>query len=135
MDRTGTGCFTITQLLAIAVMLLLVPLSALAAGSGSPGHAASSPRVSGDHHHSSILPDSTEARRLPSEEPLHCHLRTPHPPENGIARATVEGDLSLPASHYLSSSAREANMRLPAILARAGIPGPPHFILFGNFRS
>lgn len=136
MGKTDTGRFSITRLLAIAVMLLLIPLSALAAGTDSPVHAAPSHGVSGDHH-AGISPDSTVEvdRDAPSEGPLHCHLRTLHPPESGLAQTAVEGDLPLHGSHYVSAPSREMEILLPAIAARIPIPASPRFILFGNFRS
>ena len=123
-----------TRLLAIAVMLLLIPLSALAAGTGSPAHAASSPGLLGDHH-ASILPDTIEAHGIPADEPLHCHLRNPHPQESGPAQAAVENDSLQHASHYLSAPLGETKMHMLITWARVPIPGLSRFILFGNFRS
>jgi hypothetical protein len=134
MVRTDTGRFSITRLLTIAVLLLLVPFSALAAGTGSPDHAASSNGVLGDHH-ASILPDSIERQDVPSEEPLHCHLRTQHPQEVGLSQAAVDGDLPLLAPHCISASLQATKMPMPINWARIPIPALSRFILFGNFRS
>ena len=123
-----------TRLLAIAVMLLLIPLSALAAGTGSPAHAASSHGVLGDHH-ASILPDTTEVHGAPAEEPLHCHLRTAHPQECGLAVAMTKDDLPTDALHDISVFALETKVHMPIVWARVPIPERSRFILFGNFRS
>lgn len=134
MERTGRGCFSIARLAAIVVMLLLIPLAAFAAGVGSMAHTDASPGLLGDHH-ASILPDTTEVHGAPAEEPLHCHLRTAHPQECGLAVAMTKDDLPTDALHDISVFALETKVHMPIVWARVPIPERSRFILFGNFRS
>ena len=134
MEKTGKRNFAIAQLLSMAVMLLLIPFSTLAAGTGLSLQTPSLHEVLADHH-TNILPDTSEVHGTPAEAPLHCHLRKPHPQESGPAQVMVKDDLPLSASQFIAPFLLGTKKLRSSSWAAIPIPELSRFILFGNFRS
>ncbi len=134
MRSLGTACFGFARLFAITASLLFAPLTASASGSVTHMQAPAEHGVSSDHR-VTVLADTLVQHESPAEQPLHCHLKSPHPQEAGPNLSIVDGDLPLLMSKEISAPAQATEMHLPAVWAHISILAPPRFILFGNFRS
>lgn len=132
MRKSGTACFDIA--LAVAAMLLFTPFTVSASNAVSHTPTSAKHGVDSDHH-VTVLANTLGQHDSPADQPLHCHLKSPHPQETGPNLSVVDGDLPQLTSDSIFATAQ--NSETPSLVARAGIPAPipPRFILFGNFRS
>jgi hypothetical protein len=135
MKALRTGFFRIARTIAIAVVLLYAPVLAVASDSISLKPVALDHGSGTDHQAANTVAEAPDHHDLPSDEPLHCHLKSPQPIEVGPAQSVTNHDLAVLSSPDFSSTKREKDARLPLAWQRIPIPAPPGFILFGNFRS
>ncbi|RPJ44077.1 MAG: hypothetical protein EHM16_16380 [Betaproteobacteria bacterium] len=132
MKQSDKKRFGFARLIVIAAVLLCAPFAA--AATDSPAHAVPcAEHEIGCDDRISVFPDTQE--RHGSDQPLHCHLKSPHPQQIGLTPIAVETELPLLISDNIPSFASETGTYLPAVWAGIPIPAPPRFILFGNFRS
>jgi len=113
--------------------LLLVPLSAVAAGTDA--HAPVASGSSSAYEHDAVSPLRQPDCAIPaSEQYFCCHLASPCPQATGTVRS-LDVDQPVLAVTTADFAVRKAGTRSATHSAPASITGPPRFILFGNFRS
>lgn len=113
--------------------LLLVPLSAVAAGTHDHSPVASGSSGANEHYAGSPLrpPHCT----IPaSGQDFCCHLASPFPQATGPVRS-LDDDQPVLAVNLAAFAVQKVGIRSMTHSATASITGPPRFILFGNFRS
>jgi hypothetical protein len=134
MKKWGALCGGSLRAMAVMAALLLVPLSAFAAGT---------------HDHSPVASESSIAHEQDGGSPLHepgctspessqdlcCHFASPCPEAAGSLRSLNDDQPALAVDPVAALAVRSIGIRPTMHSATASITGPPRFILFGNFRS
>jgi len=113
--------------------LLVVPLSAVAAGAEAPAPVASGSSSAYGHDADSPLrePDCT----IPASGQYSCcHLASSYFQATGPVRSLGVDQPAL-AAHPAAPPAHAVAAQPPAVSTHIPITAPPRFILFGNFRS
>lgn len=127
----GTG-----RLLGIVVLLLLMPSAASATSANLTMPSMSSQGALDRHQADADAAENTRKRHaVPSNEPLHCHLKSPQALEIGPVQATA-GDIPMPPRFWeVLTLFGNSRSQLPKVWPSVPILAPARFILFGNFRS
>ena len=118
---------------AVMAALLLVPLSAVAAGAHDHSPAAS--ESSSAHEHDTGNPLHQPGCTTPENgQDLCCHFASPSPQATNQVRSP-DNDQPVLAVNLAAFAVQKVGIRSTTHLAPSSITGPPRFILFGNFRS
>ena len=133
MKKWGVSCGGGLRAMAVMAALLLVPLSAVAAGAHDHSPAAS--ESSSAHEHDTGNPLHQPGCTTPENgQDLCCHFASPPPQATNQVRS-LDDDQPVLAANLAAPAVRKTGIRSTIHPVTASITGPPRFILFGNFRS